>query len=369
VQRGIESWAADLAGALRRAGTDVTLYGGGINGPAGMVVLPALRRTGTAARSLANGLRHLRAWRYGLGSPYDVEQTSFSFALWRRVRHDYDILHVQDPLIALWLQNAHSNGWSRPRVIYANGTGEGARVMRRFSYLQLLTPTMAEGWAVESPGGQTVFTIPNFVDDTRFCPGDQSAARSRFGLPGDCTIVLCCAAIRRYHKRIDVLLAEFARAVGDRTDILLVVAGGREADSNEIMVQGTALLGDRVRFFPDVPRDAMPDLYRAADIFVLASLHEMFGIVLLEALASGLPVLCNATQDFRAIVGPGGLYRDLSVFGELASGLADLFNPANRAGLSQAGRAHVHRTYAEDTVTAAIVAMYHSVQAVPAHVG
>jgi len=199
IQRGIESWAADLAQALRRSGVDVTLFGGaglkGIN----VTALPTLRRTGLAAWAVASGARHLGGWRYGLGSPYDVEQTRFSIALWQRIRCDFDILHVQDPLIAIWLDRAHRLGLSRPKVVYANGTGEGTQVMQRFRYLQLLTPAAAEAWTPQRPDGQMVFTIPNFVDDTHFCPGNQAAARRSFGLPPHSTVILCSAAIRRYH--------------------------------------------------------------------------------------------------------------------------------------------------------------------------
>jgi 1,2-diacylglycerol 3-alpha-glucosyltransferase len=128
-------------------------------------------------------------------------------------------------------------------------------------------------------------------------------------------------------------------------------------------------LGERVRFLPDLPRDSMPDLYRAADAFVLASLQEMFGIVLLEALATGLPVLCNDTPDFRAIVGPGGLYGDFRGQDGLARGLTGLLHPATRTKLAQAGRAHVERNFSEPAVIGAIAAMYQSVQAACSHVG
>src|SRR3954465_13798320 len=81
IQRGIESWAADLATALRGAGADVALFGGAPM--PGVTALPTLRRTRPPAQALASLFRHLGGWRYGLGSIYDVEQTSFSWALWR----------------------------------------------------------------------------------------------------------------------------------------------------------------------------------------------------------------------------------------------------------------------------------------------
>jgi 1,2-diacylglycerol 3-alpha-glucosyltransferase len=363
IQRGIESWAADLALALRRSGADVTLFGGA--SMEGAVALPTFRRTESPAIALARWLRHLGGWRYGMGSAYDVEQTSFAFNLWRRVRRRFDILHVQDPMIAIWLDRANRVGLSRPKVIYANGTGENASVMRRFSFLQLLTQAAADDWQRLRPAGQMVFTIPNFIDTQRFQPGDRAAARERFGLPPDRTIILCCAAIRRFHKRIDSLTRAFA---GMPSDAMLVIAGGREADTEELIAEGTALLGGRIRFLPNLPRDHMSDLYRAADAFVLPSLHEMFGIVLLEALATGLPVLCNDTPDFRAIVGGGGLYRDFSADGELEAGLACLLDPVTRGKLAKIGRAHVEQNFAETVVTGAITAMYQSIQAAPLYV-
>ena len=120
------------------------------------------------------------------------------------------------------------------------------------------------------------------------------------------------------------------------------------------MAEGTGLLGERVRFLPDLPREDMPDLYRAADVFVLPSLHEMFGIVLLEALATGLPVVCNDTAEFRTIVGPGGLYRDFRSSVGVAAGLTALLDADVRQGLAQAGRAHVDRNFSEPVVTKAI---------------
>ena len=299
-----------------------------------------------------------------MGSTYDVEQTSFSLALWRHIRTSYDILHVQDPMIANWLNRANRAGMSRAKVIYANGTGENATVMRQFSFLQLLTRAAAEDWQRQRPVGQTVFTIPNFIDTQRFQPGDQTTARTRFGLPAGVPIVLCCAAIRRYHKRIDKLLQEFATIP---SNALLVIAGGREADTDDLIAEGTALLGGRIRFLPNLPRDLMPELYRAADAFVLPSLHEMFGIVLLEALATELPVLCHDTSEFRSIAGPGAFYRDLGVAGELANGLTCLLDPAVRQRLGRAGRIHVEQQYSEGAVMGAITSMYQAVHADRSH--
>lgn len=356
VQRGIEAWAADLAQGLAAAGADVTLFGAG-SGP-NIVILPCFRRTGRIGRWIARIARHLGGWRYGCGSPYEVEQTSFAWGLWRAVRRDFDIVHVQDPTIALWLARAHRAGLSRPKVVYANGTGEDEKFVRRFEYLQLLTPEARDAWRAHQPAGQLVFTIPNFVDTNRFSPGDREAARALLGLPAEARIVLCCAAIRRYHKRIDYLLAECAEAFRQLpANWMLVIAGGRESDTDALIDEGRALLGDRVRFLPAQPRDDMPALYRAADVFVLSSLFEMFGIVLLEAMATGLPVVCHDSPSFRGIAGPAGVHGDFSKPGELAATLLRFANPGNATPDANAARTWTISKFSVAAVVDDVLAM------------
>lgn len=358
MRRGIEAWASDLGRGLATAGADVTLFAGAPG--EGLTALPCLRRTAAANRGVLSVTRHLGGWRYGLGSPYDIEQSSFAVSLWRAIRRDFDILHAQDPAIARWLHLAHRRGLSRPRVVYANGTGEGPAVMRRFDHVQLLTQAGYDDWRPQAPAGQQVFLVPNFVDTAVFTPGDRAAARDAFGLPPQGRVLLCCAAIRRFHKRIDELVAAFAGA-GLPADTTLVIAGGREDDTDAIVAEAIARLGDRVRFLPDLPRERMGDLYRAADAFALASLFEMFGIVLIEAMATGLPVLCHDTATFRSVVGPAGLYRDLSTPQGLAAGIAAILDPATSAPLAGAARSWVESRFATPVVIHDILAMYSAV--------
>ncbi len=361
IRRGIEAWAEDLGRALHRAGADVTLFSGAPIG--GATALPCLKRTDRTAIWLDRLVHHLGGWRYGMGNTHEIAQTSFTFALWRRIGRDFDLLHVQDPTVAWWMEAARRRGLSRPRVIFANGTGEPADTLRRFAWLQFLTPQAMADWESRKPAGQSLFMIPNFIDTACFTAGDQAAARAALGLPPEPLIVLCCAAIRRYHKRIDYLLNEFAAApFAPGREVLLVIAGGRETDSDEVMQMGRALLGERARFIVDLPREQMPMLYQAADLFVLTSLFEMFGIVLIEAMAAGLPVICHDTPDFRYVCGPAALYADLRNQGGLAAALPEALDDANRTALARAARPHVEGRFSEAVVSRQILEMYRAVQ-------
>jgi 1,2-diacylglycerol 3-alpha-glucosyltransferase len=350
VHRGIETWAEETAAALHRRGVSVRLFGGA-PGPKLLEPLPCMKRFSGAARAVARIFRQLGGWRYGFGSAYEVEQTTFAFFLWLQIRREYDIVHVQDPTIGKFLNHLHRLGVSRPRVILANGTGEEVGALSRFGAIQELSPDAANRWTKPNANRPAVFCIPNFIDLRTFSAGDRAEARRRLDLPVDAFVVLCCAAIRRFHKRIDYLIREFAAfAEGYADATSLVICGGRESDTDEVIVFGRELLGERVRFLIDLPRSEMPQVYRAADLFVLSSLFETFGLVLLEAMATDLPVICNDTPTFRYVVGPAGLFADISEEGGLTRALQTMAEPGLRRPLAQAARGHVEANFSERVV-------------------
>lgn len=362
INRGVEAWASDLAASMRKSGLDVTLFQAGIPHNDWTRSAWCLRRTGRIASAMGPVLRHLGGWRFGVGNSYEVEQLSFCLSLWPKIRAGFDILHVQDPTIALVFEFLRGIGLSRPRVILGDGTQTPAAIMRRLSALHHLSPMASAEWEPFRPPGQRNFTIPNFVDTGMFSPGDKNSARAALDLPTDAFIVLCCAALRTTHKRIDYLIREFATFLGHHEGpALLVVAGGRESETEEVLRLGTALLGDRVRFLVDHPRSRMPELYRAADLFALTSLYELFGIVLIEAMACGLPVVCHDVPIFRYVAGPAGMFGDIAHEGALSRMLAEQAMPTRRAALAAAARRHVERCFSVPVVVEQIRAMYDDV--------
>jgi 1,2-diacylglycerol 3-alpha-glucosyltransferase len=363
VKRGIETWAADLARALHNDGRDATLFGGaGKPTAAYHETLPCRTRFEPRVQRLTARMEKVGGWRWGCGSGYQWEQTTFTLPLWKRIRRDYDILHVQDPHIALLMENLWRRGLSRPRVILAHGTEEPTEYLQKFSFLQHLAPCYLEDWKAVQPKTQQAFVIPNFVQTDVFAPGDKAKARAEFDLPQDALIVLCVAAIKSGHKRIDALIREFARFVAPyRKPALLVVAGAREQETDEIVALGQSLLGEQVRFLEGVPRDRISALYRTADIFALSSLHEMMPIALLEALSSGLPITANDTPTLRWMAGAAGCLNDISKDGALAAQWKRLTDPDLRREYSHAARAHALSEFGERAVLEQILTMYKQV--------
>lgn len=363
VARGIEAWAKDLGDALATRGTEVILCkGGGFPEADHERVIRCLHRESDAARRVLDRVPRRVGWRIGAGSPYEVEQTSFAWNLLPVLRRQrVDVLHVQDPLVALIVQRAAQLRLVRCRAVLAHGTEEPFWFQRKFHHLQHLAPWHARRAERAGVSRATWTTIPNFIDVTTFRPGSSPPIRQELGLPADALVILVAAAIKRKHKRIDHVLDEFERLRRSAPDVpaYLVVAGGWSHDSDELIREGTVRLGERVRFLVRFPRHRMPDLYRAADLFLLGSLKEMMPIALLEATASGLPCVVHAHPVMEWMIGPGGAAIDLRQPGTLARRLEELLrSPETCRDLGRRGRRHCEIHFARDPVVDRIVDHY-----------
>jgi glycosyltransferase involved in cell wall biosynthesis len=366
VARGIEAWAHDLGEALVARGQRVIVcQGGGVPAAGHRRLVPCHTRESAAAARWLRLVPRSLAWRVGMGSGYGVEQSTFAWGLLRLLRRErIDILHVQDPQVALLMQRARTLGLVRTRTILAHGTEESPQFLRRIDYLQHLAP-----WHLEEARAAGVWkpawtAIPNFVDTEQFrpaAPGQPSPLRQELQIPADALVVLTVAAIKRGHKRIDHLLGELAclRQSHPQLPVWAVIAGGWETETDALIAEGQRLLGERVRFLVRFPRSRIAELYRAADLFVLTSLKEMMPIALLEALASGLPCLVHEHPVMTWMTGPGGMPTDMQVPGELAGRLAALAkDPAQRLALGQAAREQCVAQFGVDAVVNQILHYY-----------
>ncbi len=366
VARGIEAWADDLAAALYVRGENVILCKG--DGAATRPferVVSCLRRESPTTLRLLRLLPRRVSWRVGLGSGYDIEQTTFALNLLPLLRRErIDVLHVQDPQVAVLAQRARRFGLIRARTILAHGTEEPPSFLQRIQYLQHLAPWHLEQVKTAGVWKPTWTAIPNFIDTERFSPGGSGALRAELGIPADGLVILTAAAIKRHHKRIDHLIAEFLKLRQEAPELpaYLVIAGGWEPETDELIAEGTRLLGDRVRFLVRFPRPRMPELYRTADVFALCSLFEMMPIALIEATASGLPCVVNRHPVLEWMAGSGGTRIDMAAPGELAGALgAFLTSPARRKELGAAARAHCLANFSRDVVVDQILAYYRRV--------
>jgi len=162
-------------------------------------------------------------------------------------------------------------------------------------------------------------------------------------------------------KGVLLLLEAASHLKGDWR--LRFVGGG---PLHETLVQQAQTLGiaDRVTFVGQVPSTEMPMHYHALDVLVLPSLtrpnwKEQFGRVLVEAMASGVPVVGSDSGAIPDVIGDAGVIVPENNCAALSHALQLLLDqPAERERLAQAGRAHVLRHYTHDQIAAATVEVY-----------
>jgi len=150
-------------------------------------------------------------------------------------------------------------------------------------------------WAKKLAPEVKVTRIPNGVDLSKFNP---KVKEKKLDLQKP--IVICTSALDPY-KRVDLTI----KAVAKTKNLSLLILGNG-GEKGKIDSLGKRLLGNRFLRLV-VPYDQIPEYYRAAKVFTLASKTEAFGIAYLEALASGLPVVTTNDKSRQEIIGIAGI--------------------------------------------------------------
>ncbi len=192
-----------------------------------------------------------------------------------------------------------------------------------------------------------VVVVPPGVDLERFGPGDRDEARSRVGLPEDAVVLLFVGRIQPL-KGPDVLVRAAAELLRERPELrerlVVAVLGGASgrglAAPDRLRELGDELgVADVLHLAPPVSRSELADWYRAADVVAVPSHTESFGLVAVEAQASGALVAAANVGGLRTAVGDGGVLvdgHDPRVWAQELGRLLD--DPEEAARLRERGR-------------------------------
>ena len=197
-----------------------------------------------------------------------------------------------------WFQSVHS--FYQRLFTHLNSALERI-AFRQASLVVALSDRIAEELISIGVEPKRISIIPNGTDLKEFEPG--SSTRDEFGLPEGPPLFLFAGDIRTSRKNLDSVL----RALVLVKDCHLVVAGHLEGSPFPALARKLGVT-ERVHFLGKVRN--MPGLMRSVDAFVFPSRYEPFGLVLLEALASGLPVITTRLAGCSVIVGEGGAVLD-----------------------------------------------------------
>ena len=232
---------------------------------------------------------------------YALRVKEFTKMALRQIDRDVDIVF---PTNGQW-QGALCRSWTtfhRKKLVISGQSGPGADdKMNLFACPSVfvgLTDYQAK-WARKVNPFVKVKKIPNGVDLADFRL-DVKPLDINLQDP----VILCVSAFDEW-KRLDLVIRAVARL---KRESLLLVGKGR--DEKKLRSLGTKLLGKRFKIM-SFPHSEMPKVYAASDLFTYATVPwESFGIVLVEAMGSGLPVVATDDPIRREIVGDAGFFVD-----------------------------------------------------------
>lgn len=276
----------------------------------------------------------------------------------------FDVLHVHEPTVPSVSMLACFAA-SGPIVATFHTATARSRALQVFGTalqpaLEKVTGRIAVSPAarrvvVEHLGGDAVL-IPNGVDVARF-----EGARPLPGRP-DVPTVVFLGRMDEPRKGLAVLLEALPELAELVPDVHLLVAGPGDADDVREAVPPS--LRDRVELLGLVREQDKPRVFASGTVYCAPNTHgESFGIVLVEAMAAGTPVVASDLEAFRRVLDDGayGVLVPVRDAGGLAVGLAALLlDPARRAQLSAAAHDAV-RAYDWSTVTRRVVEVYETV--------
>lgn len=324
-----------------------------------VVVLTHGDRAGTdaASGSMTVQRRPMRTPHWGLIHPAGLAgHLRLAVRLRRLTRAGPVVVHAGRVLpegLRAWLAR---RAGGPPYVCWAHG--EEINYARASRELTLLMPRVYRGAAailansrntarlLEAFGAppDRIHVVHPGVDSSRFRPDAPGAGAVRARLAGDGDVVLLTVGRLQRRKGHDLVLRALAEL--DAAAVRYVVVGdGDERARLERLTDELGLRG-RVRFEGIVPGDALPAYYAAADVFVHPNRldhhdFEGFGLVFVEAAASGLPVVGGATGGVPEAINEGvnGLLVGGEDASELAAALSGLIrSPDRRRAMGRAGR-------------------------------
>jgi len=214
-----------------------------------------------------------------------------------------------------------------------------------------------------------IAVIPPGVNSDVFAPSaDKKETRRVLGLPEEDTIVFTLGRLDE-RKGFDLFL-KAAGGVTRRDDLpptLFVMSAGdgsiqeaAERTRLEAIIDAEEL-DDVLRWLPVLPETLLPHYYGAADVFVLPSRYEPFGIVMLEAMACAVPVVATNTGGPATVIESGvtGILVDPTDIEALADALAELIRvPERRNEFGRRGRATIERSYSWEIIANRHLAAY-----------
>lgn len=294
VYRGVEIFVHELANRLTRLGVEVTVYQNNKNN-----LKNPLYKT-VAVNIPANS--NAKSSYMPFTNYYARKVKKFTHKVLNQIDSDTDIVFPtngqwQVILCRLWALR------KRKKIIVSGQSGPG--LDDKINIFTFPTRFIAltnhqKKWAKKTNPFVKAQTIPNGVDTKKFRKNNSKKTKNH--------TILCVAALQPW-KRLDLAINATSRV----KNASLIIVGGSSGEpeyEKKLLKLGKEKLKDKFKIV-SYPHHKMPEVYKRANVFTYPTVPwESFGIVLIEALAAGLPVVATDDPIRREIIGNAGIFTD-----------------------------------------------------------
>lgn len=300
---------------------------------------------------------------------FDIVHLHYPFFGTANLVRKWKLRHPEKPLVITYHMDTRSGGWKGvvfsiyakwwlPKILAAGDLVIGSS----FDYIAV--SDAARSFATEKKKWRE---LPFGVDIERFAPREKPVALlEQYGLKRDTPTILFVGGMDapHYFKGVSVFLEAIFLLHRGNVPIQSVLVGDGDERENFLLKARGLGIEQLVRFVGRVSDEALPLHYNLADLLVLPSTTagEAFGMVLLEAMASGVPVIASDLPGVRTVAADGGMTVPPRDPQALARSIAEFFSATtDRNGWREQARAVACSRYAWEPIAADLEQLYQSV--------
>lgn len=291
VNRGYERFTVELF-RIAQTKISITLFTGGSTNQDREVVVGGWGRDDRVCIALERFWKDRFFW----------ESASFGVKAWPKLLSGgFHVIHYSQPSLNSVFSRLELLRNRQQRRLFSHALNMGAEHCLRCHHIHQVSPVAYENALDIGVPENRMTLLPYGLYTDQFVPVDvdeKKRMKEVYGVPGEIPVIVTVAALNRHHKRIDLLIRTVSRLP---LKCFLILCG--KVEDRIILDDAARLLGERfVHLY--VAAEKVKEIYSMADLFVLSSTIEGFGLVVLEAALSGIPVLVHDSKHFRWLLGP-----------------------------------------------------------------
>lgn len=313
INRGYESFTKECFLALKDNDFfEIYLLKGGGYSTGSEIKIKCIKRDSNTASLISSVIRK---------EPYWIEQATFLFGMLTVIiRYKPSVIYYSDFILGTFLWHLRRFFKFKYKLLFSNGAPNGPPFKTEDHVQQLLPVHFNEAIKEGEPVLKQTLLRYGFDIDVKERLNNiniemRKEVRDKLGVSFEQKIILSIGAINKHHKRMDYVIDEVSKLPDN---YFLVILGQFETETPELLQMAAIRLPGR-HHIANVPFEKVKDYYIASNYFVLASLVEGFGRVLIEALSYGLPCIVNDYINAKEVLGEYGNYIDMEKEGALSS--------------------------------------------------